>query len=58
MAREAAQRGVTVRTVLLERQLFTADELEQITAAYELTTPGVAGERVLGERRKEVSSEQ
>lgn len=47
VAREAGQRGITVRDVLLERQLFTPEELEQITAAYELTTPGVAGERAV-----------
>jgi len=53
VAREAAQRGVTMRTALLERQLFTAEELAQITAAYELTTPGVAGEKKLGRLKSE-----
>jgi len=52
VAREAGQRGLTVREVLLERKLFTPDELDQITAAYELTTPGVAGEKLLGERKE------
>ncbi|MHB9133580.1 MAG: aspartate ammonia-lyase [Armatimonadota bacterium] len=47
VAREAGQRNTTVREVLLERRLFTPAELDQITAAYELTTPGVAGEKAL-----------
>jgi aspartate ammonia-lyase len=46
IAREAQAREVTIRDILLERGLFTSEELEQITAAYELTTPGVAGKRV------------
>ena len=45
VAREAAQRNTTIRMVLLERCLFTADELDAISAAFELTTPGVAGEK-------------
>ena len=52
IAREAGQRHLTIRAVLLERRLFTPEELESITAAYELSTPGVAGERTLGERLK------
>ncbi len=47
VARDAAARGLTVRDVLLERCLFTPDELAKITAAYELTTPGVAGEKTV-----------
>lgn len=54
VAREAGERGVTVRDVLLERQLFTPEELNEITAAYELTTPGVAGERAV---KRPVTSE-
>ncbi|HEY3376589.1 MAG TPA: aspartate ammonia-lyase [Armatimonadota bacterium] len=50
VARTAGVRGVTVREVLLERNLFTPEELAQITAAYELTTPGMAGEKTV-ERR-------
>ncbi len=51
VAREAQTRGVTVRDVLLERGLFTAEALTQITAAFELTTPGVAGARALGREK-------
>jgi aspartate ammonia-lyase len=47
IAREAGARDITVRDVLLERRLFTAAELDAITSAYELTTPGVAGEKVV-----------
>ncbi|HEX2948942.1 MAG TPA: lyase family protein [Armatimonadota bacterium] len=47
VAREAKEHGCTVRDILIERQLFTPDELDQITAAYELTTPGIAGEKSL-----------
>ena len=50
VAREAAHRKTTVRDVLIERNLFTPEELDQITAAYELTTPGVAGEKVVKKR--------
>ncbi len=52
VAREASERGLTVRDVLLERGLFTPEELEAITAAYELTTPGVAGERAVKRERE------
>ena len=52
IARDAAQRHVTVRDVLLERRLFTPEELDRITAAYELTTPGVAGEKTVQRERK------
>jgi aspartate ammonia-lyase len=51
VAREAQSRGVTVRDVLLARGLFTVEQLAQITAAYELTTPGVAGARALGREK-------
>jgi aspartate ammonia-lyase len=50
IAREADERGITVRKVLLERHDFTAEELARITAAYELTTPGIAGEKSVGKR--------
>ena len=51
LAREAQARATTMRDILLEKQLFTPDELAKITAAYELTTPGVAGEKALKGRR-------
>jgi aspartate ammonia-lyase len=56
IAREAADRGATVRNLLLERELFTAEELDAITSAYELTTPGIAGEKVVkrGEKAPEI----
>jgi aspartate ammonia-lyase len=47
IARDAATRGTTVRALLLERALFTPAELDAITSAYELTTPGIAGEKVV-----------
>jgi aspartate ammonia-lyase len=50
LAREAQMRGTTMRALLLERRFFTVEELEQITAAYELTTPGVAGEKAIAPR--------
>jgi len=50
VAREACERHITIREILLERGLFTPEELTQITAAYELTTPGIAGEKTI--RRK------
>jgi len=50
IAREASERHLTVRDILLERRLFTPEEIEKITAAYELTTPGVAGEKSVGKR--------
>ena len=48
LAREAQARGITFRALLLEKALFTPEELATITAAYELTTPGVAGEKAMG----------
>jgi aspartate ammonia-lyase len=53
IAREAHERDVTVETVLLERGLFTPDDLATLTAAYELTTPGVAGERKIKREKGE-----
>lgn len=48
IAREAQQHHLTVRALLLEHHLFTPEELDTISSAYELTTPGVAGEKALG----------
>ena len=52
LAREAGERGMTMRALLLERACFTAEELDAICNAYELTTPGVAGERAVRALRK------
>ncbi|OPZ84650.1 MAG: Aspartate ammonia-lyase [bacterium ADurb.Bin429] len=55
VARDARERGVTVREVLLERGFFTIEELGAITSAYELTTPGIAGEKSI---RRQAEPEQ
>jgi hypothetical protein len=35
--------GKTIRQLVLEKEIFTPDELEQILDPHELTEPGVAG---------------
>ena len=57
IAREATERNCTIRDILLEKGLFTPEELNQITAAYELTTPGIAGEKHVQKRVVDESTE-
>ncbi|MDP8905799.1 MAG: aspartate ammonia-lyase [Chloroflexota bacterium] len=43
IAKEAVATGKTIRQLVIEKGIFTADELEQILDPHELTRPGVAG---------------
>jgi len=43
IAKEAVATGKTIRQLVVERGVFTAEEVEQILDPHELTEPGVAG---------------
>jgi aspartate ammonia-lyase len=47
LVKEATKTGQTVKEICLERQLLTEQELEEILDPYEMTTPGIAGNRFL-----------
>jgi aspartate ammonia-lyase len=43
IAKEAVATGKTIRALVIEKGVFTAEEIEQILDPHELTEPGVAG---------------
>ncbi|MDQ3871876.1 MAG: lyase family protein, partial [Chloroflexota bacterium] len=43
IAKEAVASGKTIRQLIIEKRIFTADELDQILQPFELTEPGIAG---------------
>jgi aspartate ammonia-lyase len=43
IAKEAVRTGRTIRELILEKGIFTAEELDVILDPYELTEPGIAG---------------
>ncbi|MGZ6269025.1 MAG: hypothetical protein ACXWMU_00465, partial [Candidatus Limnocylindrales bacterium] len=43
ISKQAVREGRTIREIVLERGIFTADELDELLAPHELTEPGVAG---------------
>jgi aspartate ammonia-lyase len=45
VAKESAQSGKSIREVILERGILSAEALDQVLAPYPLTTPGVHGEK-------------
>ncbi len=45
VAKESAQSGKSIRQVILERGILSAEALDQVLAPYPLTTPGVHGEK-------------
>ena len=45
VAKESAQSGKSIRQVILERNMLSEQELDQVLAPYPLTTPGVHGEK-------------
>lgn len=47
LVKEAMQTGQTVLDICLERQLLTKEEIDEILNPYEMTTPGIAGNRFL-----------
>lgn len=55
LSKKAASRGITIRQIALEENLFTAEELDIIFSPSELTRPGIAGLRKLNLRKKGTS---
>jgi aspartate ammonia-lyase len=43
ISKEAVASGKTIRELVLEKGIFTKEELDQILSPYELTEPGIAG---------------
>jgi aspartate ammonia-lyase len=43
IAKEAVRTGKTIRQLVIEKGVFTEDEVNQILDPFELTEPGVAG---------------
>ncbi|HEX9044317.1 MAG TPA: aspartate ammonia-lyase [Candidatus Limnocylindrales bacterium] len=43
ISKQAVREGRTIREIVVERGIFTAEELDQLLAPKELTEPGVAG---------------
>lgn len=47
IAKEALSRQVPVRTLILEKQLLTEEELKTILNAYDMTQPGISGKELI-----------
>jgi aspartate ammonia-lyase len=43
ISKQAVREGRTIREIVIERGIFTAQELDELLAPHELTEPGVAG---------------
>ena len=43
ISKQAVREGRTIREIVIERGIFTPEELDQLLAPHELTEPGVAG---------------
>jgi aspartate ammonia-lyase len=43
ISKQAVRENRTIRAIVIERGIFTAEELDQLLAPHELTEPGVAG---------------
>jgi aspartate ammonia-lyase len=43
ISKQAVREERTIREIVIERGIFTADELDELLAPHELTEPGVAG---------------
>ena len=41
--KQAVRENRTIREIVIERGIFTAEDLDQLLAPHELTEPGVAG---------------
>lgn len=50
LVKEAMKTGLTIRELILERGLLTPEEMEEILDPIQMTTPGIAGERLLKEQ--------
>ncbi|WNR46118.1 aspartate ammonia-lyase [Paenibacillus roseipurpureus] len=47
LVKEAVNTGMTLKELILERGLLTAQEINEILNPIQMTTPGIAGERLL-----------
>jgi aspartate ammonia-lyase len=43
ISKQAVREGRTIREIVVERGIFTAEELDELLSPHELTEPGVAG---------------
>lgn len=50
LVKEAMATGLTVKEIILERGLLTQEEMDEILDPVQMTTPGIAGERLLREQ--------
>jgi aspartate ammonia-lyase len=47
LVKEAIKTGLSVKELILERHLLTKEEIEEIMDPIQMTTPGIAGEKLL-----------
>ncbi|MFC5405594.1 aspartate ammonia-lyase [Cohnella soli] len=47
LVKEAMATGLSIKEIILERGLLTQDEMDEILDPVQMTTPGIAGERLL-----------
>ncbi|MEW9698370.1 aspartate ammonia-lyase [Paenibacillus sp. SI8] len=47
LVKEAVRTGSSLKELILEKQLLTLEEIEEILNPIQMTTPGIAGERLL-----------
>ncbi|MFC4597020.1 aspartate ammonia-lyase [Cohnella hongkongensis] len=47
LVKEAMKTGMTIKELILEKGLLTAKEMDEILDPIQMTTPGIAGERLL-----------
>jgi aspartate ammonia-lyase len=50
LVKEAMATGMTIKELILERSLLTKAEMDEILDPVQMTTPGIAGERLLKEQ--------
>ncbi|RKP56146.1 aspartate ammonia-lyase [Cohnella endophytica] len=51
LVKEAMASGMTIRELIVERNLLTAAEIDEILDPMQMTTPGIAGERLLRDQQ-------
>jgi aspartate ammonia-lyase len=51
LVKEATLSGMTIKELILERNLLTREEMDEILDPVQMTTPGIAGERLLQDPR-------
>jgi len=50
LVKEATKTGMTIKELILEKGLLTPEEMDEILDPIQMTTPGIAGERLLKEQ--------